>query len=272
MDQLDLRTLASRLDTRRIGHPLVYAPRLSSTQALAGRLADLGWPEGTTVLAEEQTAGRGRLGRTWWSPYAQALLLSLLLRPRWPPHLSQRLVMAASLAAAEAIEISYEIPVALKWPNDIYVQGRKAGGILVEARLTPDGGLLESAIVGIGINVTVDFAQHPELQVSAISLHTVAECRVDRGALLVALLGCFEQRYQEILDGCFDHTAWARRLLWIGEEVRVTLPDGTLTGIAQGVDDEGALLVQTAEGQIERILAGDLSLRREDQSAAGLST
>ncbi len=267
MARWNLMDLAGQLTTETIGRPLVYAPRLSSTQVLAARLADRGWPEGTAVLAEEQTAGRGRQGRTWWAPFGQALLLSLLLRPSLSPSQAPVLTMMAGLAAAEAIEAVYAVSVALKWPNDLYLEGRKVGGALTETRLSADADRLEHAIVGIGINVTVDFADQPALQTTAISLHQVVGDAVDRGTLLLALLARFEERYREVLAGGSCRDEWARRLMWLGQPVRVTMPQGSITGVAEGVDEMGTLLVRLADGHVEAVQAGDVSLDRADEGA-----
>ncbi|MCS7219828.1 MAG: biotin--[acetyl-CoA-carboxylase] ligase [Anaerolineae bacterium] len=250
--------VASRLRTRVMGRPLVYAPRLSSTQNLAAYLAARGWPEGTVVLAEEQTAGRGRQGRSWWAPYGGALLLSLLLRPSLSPSQAQQLTMVAGLAAAEAIEAVCAVPVALKWPNDLYARGRKVGGILVESRLSPDGRALDHAIVGIGINVTVEFADQPELRAIATSLHVEANRPVERETLLLALLERTEARYEALLAGQPCHVEWASRLLWLGEAVLVVTPDGSLAGVAIGVSEEGALLVRRIDGEVEAVWTGDV--------------
>ena len=256
----DLATLAARLSTEIIGRPLVYAPRLSSTQALAARLADRGWPEGPVVLAEEQMAGRGRQGRTWWAPFGQALLMSSLLRPPWAPPEASRLMMVASLAAAEAIEAVCPVSVALKWPNDLYVSGRKVGGVLIETRLAPEGERLEYAIVGIGVNVAVEFAGRPALQEIATSLHAEVGGEVDRAELLLTLLTRLEERYREALAGGSCRDEWAHRLMWLGRPVRVTMPQGSIAGVAEGVDELGALLVRLTDGRLERIQAGDVSL------------
>jgi BirA family biotin operon repressor/biotin-[acetyl-CoA-carboxylase] ligase len=290
MNRLNLMPLASQLTTQMMGHPLVYAPRLTSTQTLAARLAGHGWPEGTAVLTEEQTAGRGRQGRSWWAPFGQALLLSLLLRPPLPPHRSPQLTLMAGLAAAEAIEAVCAVPVMLKWPNDLYVRGRKVGGILAEARLSADSSALEHVILGIGINVTVDFAGQPALQPTATSLHTEAghavedalgapggpRQSVDRGTLLLALLSHLEARYQPVLGpgpgdtlaGRSCHAEWAGRLLWLGERVKVVTPQGVLAGVARGVDETDALLVQRADGQVETVWSGDVELEVKPEESS----
>ncbi|MCD6290992.1 MAG: biotin--[acetyl-CoA-carboxylase] ligase [Anaerolineae bacterium] len=260
---MDLIALASQLRTRWMAHPLVYVPRLTSTQTLTARLAESGWPEGTTALAEEQTAGRGRLGRSWWTPPGQALLCSILLRPAIPPRQAQQLTMVAAVAAAEAIEATCDTPTAIKWPNDLYVQGRKVGGILTETRLSIRGDVLEQAVVGIGINVAVDFSSQPELQHTAISLHAAAGREVSRIALFTHLAERLERRYEELLAGRSCQDIWSSRLLWIGEEVKVITPEETVVGIAVGVEETtGALLVRTSDG-IKTFQAGDVVLHRQ---------
>ncbi len=258
MRRLDLIAVASRLQTRMMGRPLVYAPRLSSTQDLAARLAARGWPEGAAVLAEEQTAGRGRQGRLWWASPGGALLLSILLRPSLSPSQAQPLTMAAGLAAAEAIEAVCAVSVALKWPNDLYVQERKVGGILVESRLSPDGRALDHAIVGIGVNVAVDFAAQPALRAVATSLHAAVGRPVEREPLLVALLERMEARYEALLAGRPCHVEWASRLLWLGERVLVVTPEGSWAGVAVGVSEEGALLLRRMDGKVTAIWVGDV--------------
>ena len=258
MKRFDLIAVASRLQTKVMGRPLVYAPRLTSTQDLAARLATRGWPEGAAVLAEEQTAGRGRQGRSWWAPPGGALLLSLLLRPTLPPSQARQLTIAAGLAAAESIEDVCAVPVELKWPNDLYIRGRKVGGILVESRLSPDGRALDHAIVGIGINVTVDFANQPALQAIATSLHVEASHPVEREVLLLTLLERWETRYEAALAGKPCHVEWASRLLWLGKQVLVVTPEGPLVGTAVGVSEEGALLIRRPNGEVEVIWAGEV--------------
>jgi len=259
MDPLPLADIASRLRAEHFGRPLVYAPRLTSTQTLAAQLATRAWPEGTIVLAEEQTAGRGRQGRAWFAPWGQALLLSAILRPDLAPARASQITMLAALAAAEAIEAVCDLPISLKWPNDLYLRGRKLGGILTETRLAADGTRIEVVIVGIGVNVAVDFAAQPELQETATSLHREAGHPPTRADLLLELLPRLETRYREAVAGGSCHAAWSQRLLWIGEPVQVVGAQGVVRGVARGVDDQGALLVERTDGVIEAIWAGDVT-------------
>lgn len=259
MDPLPLADIAGRLRTERFGRPLIYTPRLTSTQTLAAQLAARAWPEGTIVLAEEQTAGRGRQGRAWFAPWGQALLLSAVLRPGLILARAAQITMLAALAAAEAIENVCSLPISLKWPNDLYRRGRKLGGILTETQLAADGARLEVAIVGIGVNVAVDFTAQPALQATATSLHREAERPPARADLLLELLLRLEARYREVVAGGSCHAAWSQRLLWIGEPVRVVSAQGVVRGVARGVDDQGALLVERDDGVIEAVWAGDIA-------------
>jgi BirA family biotin operon repressor/biotin-[acetyl-CoA-carboxylase] ligase len=148
------QSLLHELAGLRFGHPLYLFQRIGSTNDEARRLAQAAAPEGLLVVAEAQTAGRGRAGRRWLTPAGSALAFSLVLRPAIPPAQATRLTMIAGLAVCEAIELVTGLPVSLKWPNDIWLAGQKAGGILVETATTAgDDQPVEYAVVGIGLNV-----------------------------------------------------------------------------------------------------------------------
>lgn len=143
--------LRKQLESRTLGHPLHYLERLDSTNDWMKKAAEQGAPEGAVILAGEQTRGRGRMGKSWLSPPDRGIYMTVLLRPRWPGGEAGLLSMLAGLAVARALERLQVSAVALKWPNDVVVKGRKIGGVLVETRL--DGGWIEFAVLGIGINV-----------------------------------------------------------------------------------------------------------------------
>jgi BirA family biotin operon repressor/biotin-[acetyl-CoA-carboxylase] ligase len=237
---------------------VVYRPQAGSTNDLAQALAAEGAPEGTLVIADEQTAGRGRLGRSWWAPAGANLLLSLLLRPALPPLAALRLTMAAGLAAAEAIEQTTGLVVRLKWPNDIWLNGKKAGGILVETRLA--GEQLEYAIVGLGLNVNADLSKHAQLAGLATSLRMESGQPQDRLPLLRALVERFAAWYSNI-GSPHLREAWARRLITLGQFVEAWAGQQPVSGLAEAVDEDGALLVRTGDGRLHKLSAGDVSLR-----------
>lgn len=237
---------------------VVYLPVASSTNDVARALARERAPEASLVVADEQTSGRGRLGRAWWAPPGACLLLSLLVRPRLPPRRALRLTMIAGLAAAEAIERVTPLSARLKWPNDIWLNGKKAGGILTETALTGDA--LDYAVVGIGLNVNVDFAGQAELAGLATSLMTEAGQPVDRLTVLCALLDRFAAWYAEAASPRLT-AAWAERLITLRQRVRVQADTYTLEGLAEAVDDDGGLVVRADDGALHKVYAGDVSLR-----------
>jgi BirA family biotin operon repressor/biotin-[acetyl-CoA-carboxylase] ligase len=257
----DLFTPAS-LHAALTRHPfvnqVVYRPRLGSTNDLAKRRADAGEPEGLLVLTDKQTAGRGRNARRWWSPASTALLTSLLFRPSLPPQRAQQLTMLCALAAADAVSDLTALAIDLKWPNDLLIGGRKLAGLLTESAIK--GQHLDFVVVGLGLNVNTDLGHAPPFMAPATSLRQELGQTVDRLALLVAYLDSVARRYAR-LDKQSPHDEWASRLVTLGQHVTARLGDQTLSGLAQGVDADGALLLRTAQGTVQRLFAADVSLR-----------
>ncbi len=221
------------------------------------------------MIADEQTAGRGRLDRRWWAPPGTCLLFSLLLRPDIPAAQAGRLTMCLGLGAAEGIEQVTGLQPLLKWPNDLVLGGRKLGGMLTELRL--DGDKLSYAVLGVGINVNLNLtrppaslpedeasAPPPELFDTATSLLMALGRPVDRVTLLVHILAAAERWYDRVCAGESPYAAWAARLETLGQRVRVSLHSGTLAGDAVGVTPEGALIVRDAAGREHVIWSGDV--------------
>jgi BirA family biotin operon repressor/biotin-[acetyl-CoA-carboxylase] ligase len=259
LSALSVESIKRGLKTELIGQSIVYYSSIGSTNEVLKELAAQGAPEGTLVIADEQTGGKGRLGRKWLAPRSTSLLMSLLFRPDLPPGQAPRLTMICSLAIAHAIEGLTGLPVGLKWPNDIFVRGKKAGGILTESGAT--GGRLDYVVVGMGLNVNLAISALPELRGMATSLSQELGREVSRLELLWRILGGIEARYNSLRRGESPHEEWAARLITLGREVQVATPDGVLAGWAEGVDADGALILRTPDGQRERILAGDVTLR-----------
>jgi BirA family biotin operon repressor/biotin-[acetyl-CoA-carboxylase] ligase len=275
MSQLSPASIAAALTTRRLGRPALYFPRIGSTNDVAHERATAGAAEGLLVLADEQTAGRGRLDRRWWAPQGSSLLMSLLLRPPLPPGRAGQLTMCLGLGAVEGIEAVTGLRPALKWPNDLLLDDRKLGGMLTELRL--DGDRLTYAVLGLGVNVNVTFpsiaastlaststsaAMPPELAETAISLSMALGREVDRLALLAAILAQCEAWYDRLLGGESPHEAWAARLETLGQRVTVTTSTGALVGLAVGVTPEGALLVRDDTARQHVIWSGDVTALR----------
>jgi BirA family biotin operon repressor/biotin-[acetyl-CoA-carboxylase] ligase len=250
------------LETWWLGHKIYYRDTLASTNELAKELARQGEEEGTLVIAEEQVAGRGRRGRSWHSPRGQNLLFSLLLRPPLQPAQTPQLTFLAAVALAEILKEELGLAAGIKWPNDVYVGGRKVAGILTE--LSAEVDRVNFVIMGIGINVNTPLDDFPlPLQDRATSLQAEVGRALSRVDLLQKLLLRIENWYKAFLRDGFAplRRRWKELALVLGKGVQVIGPDETLSGVAVDVDDFGALLVQVPEGPVRRVLAGDVSLR-----------
>lgn len=256
---LSAASILSHLHTESLGRCVEHYQVIDSTNRRAAEWARDDAPDGALVVAEEQTAGRGRLGRRWHAPPGSALLMSLVLRPSLIPAQAQRGTMICSLAAIEAIRQVAGLEAKIKWPNDVLVAGRKAGGVLTE--LGAEGSSLTYIVVGMGINVNLDVSALPEVMVPATSLMAGAGRPISRLDLLCCLLEGVERRYLAMASGWSPHEEWRLRLETLGKPVRVGTPDDVIEGEAEDVDPDGALLVRAIDGRLHRILAGDVTLR-----------
>ena len=263
MDEAIGEGLQLDLETAIVGRRFLFLREIGSTSDVARCLANDGAAEGTVVLAEHQTAGRGRLGRRWHAPPRSSLLLSLIFRPPLAPDQVQQLTMVCGLAVVDAIAATTGLQAGLKWPNDILIGGSKVGGILSEVELR--GERVEHAVVGIGLNVNLQPGQLPEgLPVPASSLSSQLGRPTDRIGLLRALLQSLDERYVALCRGVSPHEEWAQHLTMLGQTVVVKLGQALLEGVAEGVAPNGALLLRLPDGQSRTILAGDVSLRGEE--------
>ena len=263
MNRLDAPSLQTVLTTQIFGRELTYLPSTGSTNDVAKELAVQGAPEGAVIVADEQTAGRGRLGRRWLAPPDSCLLCSILFRPDLLPTQTQQLTMVCALAAADAIKEVADLHVWLKWPNDLVIESqgwKKLAGLLTETGFT--GVRLEYVIVGIGINVNVKTEILPTLDPNATSILAETDQAVDQAALLAALLAGIEQRHQALLAGESPHQEWTSRLATLGKQVKATASGETLAGVAESVDKDGALLLRTPDGMLHRLTAGDVTLHQ----------
>ncbi|WP_376792942.1 biotin--[acetyl-CoA-carboxylase] ligase [Thermoflexus sp.] len=239
---------------------------VSSTNDIARDLGEMGAPEGIVVLADAQTAGRGRGGRSWWTPPGVALAVSILVRPRRPPEDWPQLTMIASLATLEGIE-AVGCPAGLKWPNDIMIPSsleketsmttwRKAGGVLVES--TPPA----FAVVGIGVNVNTPLETAPaELTEILGSIRQTLGRTVSRLAVLEGLLRSFARLYTEWIEGASMLERWAARLIMLGQRVRICAAGEIWEGVAESVSAEGGLWLRLPDGHRKYFMAGEVSLR-----------
>ncbi len=236
-----------------------YLSATTSTNDVLKSLAADGAPEGTVVVTDEQTAGRGRLDRRWIAPPASSLLLSLLFRPALPPRHAHALTMLCSLSVRDAVRQLLGLEVGLKWPNDVLHQGRKLGGLLTEVDAESES--LWYGIVGIGVNVNWDPSAVPALTQPATSLSNIVGKPVSRGDLLRYVLQAVSERYDALKTGMSPVEEWEAALETIGQQVVVGGLGEEFEGLAVGVEADGALLVRTPTGQVHRVVAGDVRVR-----------
>ncbi len=247
-----------------LGSRSLYLEQVDSTNALLMRLGEQGAPEGLLTLAEEQSAGRGRLNRRWNAPPGSCLLFSLLFRPPAPfIHTAAPVTMLCGVAAVEAVRELTGVPVMLKWPNDLIVEREgqwfKLGGMLSEVGW--QGAQPGFLVVGMGINVNVPVEQLSELADNATSL--LAECTrpVERPPLLEAILERADILYHELRVGGDIFTRWRARLAWLGRTVILHTPTETIIGMAVDVEASGALVLRLEDHVERRFSMGDVSLR-----------
>ena len=227
---------------------------------IAAEEAAAGAPEGAIVLAEEQTVGRGRMGRSWVSPPGVSLYFTLVLRPT----IEQLRYMAviAPLAVSLAIEETTSLTPRIKWPNDVLIGNRKVSGVLIDAKLTGDE--VQHALIGIGINVNLDVTAHAEISEIATSLRVECGEEVEREEVLAATLNYIEDLSKRLRAGEAVSVAWKERLDTLGKHVRVTIAGGdSQEGIAIDADSDGSLIIRRDDGSHVRVEAGEVTLRDE---------
>jgi BirA family biotin operon repressor/biotin-[acetyl-CoA-carboxylase] ligase len=259
----DLADALTRVDLRRLGATVLFFSTIGSTNDVAAALADNATHEGAIVIADAQTAGRGRRGRIWFSPPGAGLYVSVLLRPAQSTRADRAtalLTLAAGVALAEAVERVTGLAPAIKWPNDLIVGHRKLAGILAEGVVAPASTPgLHSVVLGYGINVSA--AAYPaDLHDRVTSLESELGRHVDRSDLCAQSLATLAARYDDLIEGRFDAIldAWrARSPGSRGRRVSWATPAGSLSGTTLGVDEMGALLVRVGD-RTERLVAGEV--------------
>ncbi len=249
------------LYTRTVGRAVRYYQSTESTMDDAAEWARAGAGEGAVVVAETQTASRGRLGRRWVSQ-AGNLYCSVLFRPEAAalPYLSP----LAGVAVARSIRQVAGIYPTIKWPNDIMVDGRKVAGILAESALA--GARVQHAVVGIGVNVALDVSAAPEISATAGSLNGLANADIDRAELLRRILQYMDALYLDLSRGRSPIPEWRRWLDTLGRRVTVTHHDAASAGLAEDVDEMGNLILRTDDGGLLTLTAGDITLRTNDKA------
>ncbi len=252
--------LRERLPRSLFTRTIYYAPVLGSTNARAKELAKRGEAEGALVITERQTRGRGRLGRQWHSPQGVNLLFSVLFRPAFSLDRVFSLTMLVAASLVDAIREMSGLNTLIKWPNDIYCNGKKMAGILTE--FSGGGRAIEYAVVGIGLNVNWDLRNEPELQHSATSLMNEVGYPVSRIALLSCILEALERDYRLLLRGedGFIRDRWKRHTMVIGKDVLIDPQGEKKRATVTGIDRNGALLVEEEGGKVSSIVCGDVQV------------
>lgn len=259
-DSLDPALWAGTLTTTRCGRgENRWEAEVDSTNTVVKRMAAAGAPDGSLCLAEQQTAGKGRLGRAWSAPAGQGLWVSLLLRPHLAPERAPLITLCAAMAMADAVRETSGADVRIKWPNDLVADGRKLCGILLELSADPDR--IEYVVVGTGVNF-LRGAYPSELANRAVALEELVSPPPLRRAVLTRYLANVEALVGRLEAGDVDGLLadYRARSLTLGSRVEVS-GAVTLTGVAEAIDDTGALLVRTADGALRRVLSGDVSVR-----------
>lgn len=271
-DRLFPEEVLRGLGTRWMARDYHYLESTDSTNRVAFELAERGAPHGAVVVAEGQTAGRGRLGRSFFSPPYRNLYTSVVLRPEVELAKAPTLILAAAVAVAESVGASVGdlAATSIKWPNDVQLAGRKTAGILME--LHAEAARVGFLVLGIGVNLNVQREEFPEeLRELATSLGIYARRRIDRVAFARLLYGTLEDVMDRFASAGFEslRPRFEARFHMRGRRVEVSEPASRskLSGVALGIDQDGALRVRTAEGRETRVVAGDVALPGTGEAA-----
>ncbi|HUT72327.1 MAG TPA: biotin--[acetyl-CoA-carboxylase] ligase [Desulfatiglandales bacterium] len=261
-DLLVPRRIRQGLETKAFGKKeIVYCTEIDSTNLKAKDLAANGAPEGAIVISEKQTEGRGRKAREWFSPPRDGIYLSLILRPNIAPRHAPRITLLTAVSVAETLRSLIGLELAIKWPNDILVNGKKLAGILTE--MSSEKGAIDYVVVGLGLNVNTPIFPD-DIKDTATSLLIETGKRFSRAELVRDYLKWHERYYEIFLSMGFEpiRKRWKELAEIIGQQVTVAAIDREYQGEVQDIDEDGALILQDKAGQVHRITFGDVSLLR----------
>ena len=256
-NDLSSSSITSGLNTKFVGQNVIYLPVTTSTMDAAKEEARKKAPEGTIVIAEEQTLGRGRLKRSWIAPPGSCIAMSIILYPdvKTLPYL----IMVASLAVVEGIKQTTGLKAQIKWPNDVLLNGKKVCGILIENGFK--GNAVAYAVIGIGINVNLKVSELPDISATATSLSDEVGRDVSRLAVVRNLLAAMEKLYPHAKTDNSVFLQWQDSLVTLGKRVKVTSPDSVQEGVAESVSPDGSLMLRKPDGTLVKIVAEDVTLR-----------
>jgi BirA family biotin operon repressor/biotin-[acetyl-CoA-carboxylase] ligase len=261
-DLLTQEEIKNYLNTECIGKKIIHFDTINSTNIKAKELADLGEQEGTIVISEEQTLGRGRLGRSWISPKYKGIWMSIILRPNINPIHVSKITQVGAAAVCKAAE-EMGIKTQIKWPNDIILNNKKVCGILTE--MSAELNKINYVVMGIGINVNIDKNEFPDdIKHMAASFKSEIGKEILRKELAARVLNNFELLYKEFtkegiakasIDICRENS------ILLGKEINVIRDNKTISAKAVNLDGEGELIIQHSNGEIEKLISGEVSIR-----------
>ncbi|MWC28501.1 biotin--[acetyl-CoA-carboxylase] ligase [Paenibacillus sp. MMS18-CY102] len=258
-DNLSLDKLSELLQTNRFGRALRLLDVVDSTQNEAQRWAEDGAPEGAIVIAEQQLGGRGRMGRSWVSPYTKGIWMSLIMRPSTPIHFAPQLTLLTAVALCRSLRKTTGLEIGIKWPNDLLINGKKISGILLESAAEDER--IKYVVAGTGISVNLDISDYPEeLLERATSLSIQAGRKFSREQVIADFLLEWEQLYDLYLKDGFGaiQTLWEALAVTLHQDVTIHTPQGQLSGKAMGLHESGALELQLPSGELRLVFSGEM--------------
>ncbi len=261
-DKISGNEIQIGLKTKTMGRHIHFERAVTSTQKIAHTLANDGAKEGTIVVADQQTNGRGRMAREWYSPSGKGIWMSLIIRPNIPVHATPQLTLLTAVAIVQAIEELTPLKPDIKWPNDILINGKKVVGILTELQAEADQ--VHSVIIGTGINVNHTLVDFPEeLQKIATSIHIETGKHWDRALFIQEILLKFEALYSLYLNQGFRviKLLWEGYAISLNRQIKARTLNGVIEGKAIGIDNSGVLLIETSDGSIKQIYSADIELK-----------
>jgi BirA family biotin operon repressor/biotin-[acetyl-CoA-carboxylase] ligase len=265
LSELSIKKIRDGLSNRNatIGSEIVFFHETGSTNTAATGLAAKGWREGTVIIADSQTEGRGSRGRTWVSPAGKNLYLSIIVRPGIPPWEASILTLMSAVACTSAIQRLSSVPVSIKWPNDLMAADKKIGGILTEMKADADK--INYAVIGIGINLNLDISDMPDsLRETATSVMLQAGVLQSRTEYALEIIKSMDYWYTILLESgkCPIIESWQHLSSTIGRAVTVTTGEIKLTGLAEGIDTEGLLILRLKDNSVMKISSGDVRITK----------
>ncbi|WP_138750983.1 biotin--[acetyl-CoA-carboxylase] ligase [Paenibacillus sinopodophylli] len=258
-EKLAVEELSSMLQENIFGKTVHWFESVESTQNLARAAAEEGAPEGTLYIAEQQVNGRGRMGRGWVSPRGKGVWMSMVLRPSVPIHFAPQLTLLTAVALCRSLKRVTSLPIGIKWPNDLLIDGKKISGILLESAAEDER--LRYVIAGIGISVNLEESDYPEeLLEKATSLRISSGTKWTRETVIADFLKEWEQLYFLYQEQGFGLiiTLWEALSVSLGKPVRLVTPQGDMAGTPIGLDASGAIRIQLADGSIQSVFSAEM--------------